>query len=57
MAHARRRRVASKHYCVKKGRKVVRCYASLAAARRHANRIGARCSTVRPKRARSRRRR
>lgn len=49
----RRARKSSKKWCVKKGRKVVRCYASKGPAVRHANRIGARCSQVK----RSRRRR
>lgn len=54
-ARKRRRSSAKKRYCVKKGRKTVKCYSSLAPARRHANRIGARCSGVKPAK-RSRRR-
>lgn len=52
MARKKARKSARKKFCVKKGRKVVKCYASLGPARRHANRIGARCSAVKPKRVR-----
>lgn len=45
MAKSRRRK-STRKWCVKKGRKTVKCYASHAPARRHANRIGARCSAV-----------
>lgn len=52
MARKRARRAGGKKYCVKKGKKTVKCYRSKHKARAHANRIGARCSSVKPSRSR-----